>query len=213
MRKTRFFQPPITGVAIATAQVSVGHAEARARCGATSNARGVRVLADAELAKAPAKFANTDDMPLFPKPLEPMKIELTDAYKTVSDAVHLRCALDDLVAQAVRVQSPTDLNCVPCKAGVYFIFSRSSDIAKWELRYIGQIGTAVKLRERLRQHLFRPRSSKTHSQRYCITEQSDQFGVAYREVVPVPARLLVEAICIALHNPPDNDKGRKREKL
>jgi hypothetical protein len=33
-------------------------------------ARGVRVLADAELAKAPAKFANTDGMPFFPKPLE-----------------------------------------------------------------------------------------------------------------------------------------------
>jgi hypothetical protein len=142
-----------------------------------------------------------------------LKIDLGDAYDRVRKAVEAHCALDTLLSQVVRVNAPADLSRVPRTAGVYFIFSRLSDTVPWRLRYIGQIGTRVTLRERLKQHLFKPPSFKTHSQRYYITEQSDQFGVTYREVTPVPARLLVEAICIAFHDPPDNDKGRKREKV
>ena len=141
-----------------------------------------------------------------------MKIDLTIAYEQVKSAVLSCCKLDDLLLEIVPVGARADLECVPRASGVYFIFSRPSQTDHWDLRYIGQIGFHVTLRQRLRQHLFDHPSSRTNSQFYYITEQTDQFGVAYREVTPEPARLLVEALCIELLDPPDNEKGKKREK-
>ena len=141
-----------------------------------------------------------------------MTIDLANAYEQVRTAVLTHCKLDDLLSQVVPVETRTDLQCVPIASGVYFIFSRPSETEQWELRYVGQIGSRVTLRQRLSQHLFDHPTSRTNSQFYYISEQTDRFGVAYRIVTPEPARLLVEALCIELLDPPDNEKGKKREK-
>lgn len=142
-----------------------------------------------------------------------MTIDLTNAYEQVRTVVLNQCKLDDLLAEVVPVRVTTDIRCVPSKAsGVYFIFRRATDSQPWSLRYIGQVGSAVSIRRRLREHLFSSPSSPTNSQSYFITSQSDQFGIAYRVVTPDPARLLVEALCIYHLDPPDNQKGKKRER-
>ena len=149
---------------------------------------------------------------LFSK-LKPMPIDLTNAYEQVKTAVLTHCALDDLLREVVPVRASEDVCCVPPNvSGVYFIFRRPADTEKWRLCYIGQVGLAVTIRRRLREHLFSQASSPTNSKSYCITTQTDQFGVAYRIITPDAARLLVEALCIQLLDPPDNQKGKRRER-
>ena len=142
-----------------------------------------------------------------------MKIDLSDPFKIIQNLVLVSCNAEVLLSEITPINKKEDLSSIPRECGVYFIYSRPSKEVTWELRYIGQVGSRVTLRQRVSQHLFDHPTSKTNSQSYYILEQTDKFGATYRVVTPESARLLVEAICIENLAPPDNEKGRRREKI